>query len=323
MNETNKTHLLKPLKVISIHDLADDIKAYEFADPEGADLAPFTPGAHVTVQVPNGSLRKYSLCNPPSERHRYVIAVKRDAQGRGGSRSMSDDCHAGDLVPVSLPDNAFPMTSSAPSYLFIAGGIGITPIRAMIAALEEAGKERWRLYYFTRNPETTAFLAEFSDSRYRGKVVIHHDHGDASRSFDLWPVLERFTGAHVYCCGPRGLMDSVRDMSGHWPQEYVHFESFVDGASLRSADDKPFIVRLEKAGTTVSVPVGISILEALRESGHAVPASCESGSCGSCRTRLISGKADHRDFVLTPGERNSNIMVCVSRALCEELVLDL
>lgn len=323
MNDANMNHLLKPLKVSAVRDLADEIKAYELVDPEGADLPPFTPGAHITVQVPNGSIRKYSLCNSSSERQRYVIAVKRDERGRGGSRSMVDDCKVGDLIPASAPDNAFPMNETSSSYVFIAGGIGITPIRAMIAALEEAGKERWKLFYFTRNPEGTAFLDELGASRYHGKVVVHHDLGDPNRSFDLWPVLEKFTGSHLYCCGPRGLMDAVRDMSGHWPQEYVHFESFSDAASLRGADDKPFVVTLAQSGESLSIPVGVSILEVLRDAGHPVPSSCESGSCGSCRTRLISGLADHRDFVLSAGERDSSIMVCVSRALCEELVLDL
>ena len=156
-----------------------------------------------------------------------------------------------------------------------------------------------------------------------GPAKRHHDHGDPARSLDLWPVFEKpVSGAHVYCCGPQGLMDSVRDMTGHWSTSAVHFEAFADGSTPRP-EDVPFTVKIEKTGEVLDVPVGVSILEALRNAGHPVPSSCESGSCGSCRTRLVSGDVDHRDFVLTPGEYATDIMVCVSRAKTTELVLEL
>ena len=137
---------------------------------------------------------------------------------------------------------------------------------------------------------------------------------------DLWPLVEKPWG-HLYCCGPRGLMQSVRDMTGHWPPSAVHFEAFTEAAETRP-DDRPFTVRLATSGGSVAVPVGKTILEALRDHGLDVPSSCESGTCGTCRTRLISGDVDHRDLVLADDERASNIMVCVSRARSSEIVID-
>lgn len=310
------------VRISRIREIADGIKEFELVDATASSLPAFTPGAHIAVEVPNGSIRKYSLCNDPHETNRYVIAVKREEHGRGGSRSISDDASEGGFVRVSEAANAFPLVPAS-SYLFIAGGIGITPILAMIRWLEGEGKTNWKLCYLSREPATTAYLDLLSGDEYRGRVLVHHDYGDASRSLDLWPILEKPGSAHIYCCGPRPLMDAVRDMSGHWPREKLHFESFIDGSSLHRAEDKPFAVRLAKSGKVVAVPADKTILETLREAGLSVPSSCESGSCGSCRTMLICGEADHRDFVLTSEEQEKYIMVCVSRAKCEQLVVDL
>jgi phthalate 4,5-dioxygenase reductase subunit len=312
-----------PLRIARITDAAEGIRSFELVQPDGSELPPFTPGSHVKVQVPNGLLRKYSLCNDPAERHRYVITVKRDAQGQGGSMSLCDQAKEGDTLPTSLPDNAFALVEDAKRYIFIAGGIGITPILSMIRSFGELPPAPWKLYYLSRSPETTAFLEDLNAPEYKGKVVIHHDHGDPANSLDLWPVLERPTpGTHVYCCGPRGLMDAVRDMAGHWSSKNVHFESFNEGGGVRP-DDQPFTVRIAKTGQHFEVPVGQTILSVLRDHGCNVPSSCESGTCGTCRTRLVSGEADHRDMVLLPEEMDSQIMVCVSRCKSSELVIDL
>lgn len=313
---------MTPLRIAHVRDVAEGICSFELVHPDGAQLPVFTPGSHIKIRVPNGAIRKYSLCNDPAERGRYVIAVKRDERGQGGSISLVDDARVGDTLLASVPENAFPFVETAPSYIFIAGGIGITPIMSMIASMGELPAAPWKLYYFTRSPETTAFLEELNAPELRGRVHVHHDHGDPAASFDLWPVLERSSGAHVYCCGPQGLMDAVRDMSGHWPHSNIHFESFADGSRPRP-DDTPFVVQLAKSGRSLEVPVGKSILDVLRESGCNVASSCESGTCGSCRTGLLAGEADHRDMVLMPEEMESQIMVCVSRARSAELVLDL
>jgi phthalate 4,5-dioxygenase reductase subunit len=320
MKMQENTTLMLSLKIASARDTALGIRTFELVHPEGAALPPFTPGSHIQVQAPNGMIRKYSLCNDPNETNRYVIAVKRDPAGKGGSISMHEQATVGATLQVSLPDNAFPLVEGAARYLFIAGGIGITPILSMIRSFDELSPP-WKLYYLTQSPDTTAFLDELSAPELRANVHVHHDHGDMQNAYDLWPVLERPGNAQIYCCGPRGLMEAVRDMSGHWSPANVHFESFVDGGQERP-DDKPFTVTLARSGKSLEVPVGKSILAVLREAGESVPSSCESGTCGSCRTTLLKGEADHRDMVLMPEEFDSQIMVCVSRARCGELVID-
>jgi phthalate 4,5-dioxygenase reductase subunit len=319
MSPANADPVLIPRRVTRAERIAEDIHLFELRDPAGGELPEFSAGAHVSVRVPNGLMRKFSLCNDPAERDRYVIAVKREVPGRGGSQSMIRDVAEGAEVPVSAPANNFALAKSPAGYLFVAGGIGITPIMAMIRQLTAAGG-RFRLYYCTRTPDATAFRDELLAPELRGKVKIHHDGGDLARALDLWPVVEKPQG-HLYCCGPRGLMQAVRDMTGHWSPSAVHFEAFTEAAETR-ADDKQFTVRLAKSGGSFVVPVGKTILEALRDHGLDVPSSCESGTCGTCRTRLVSGEVDHRDLVLADDERASNIMVCVSRARSEELVID-
>ncbi|AOB32737.1 phthalate 4,5-dioxygenase [Bordetella sp. H567] len=313
---------MMPLRIASVTDAARGIRAFELVHPEGADLPVFTPGSHIKVRVPNGETRKYSLCNDPSERKRYVITVKREDQGRGGSISLVDEARPGDTLPVSAPDNAFPLVDAPGSLLFIAGGIGITPILSMIRSLQDADAPAWKLYYLSQAPETTAYRDILSAPELRSRVTIHHDHGNPADAFDLWPVLEKPNRGHVYCCGPRGLMEAVRDMSGHWSPARIHFESFLEGGE-RKPDDRPFTVALARSGKEFEVPVGQSILSVLRRAGIKVAYSCESGTCGSCRTRMLTGRADHRDMVLMPDEQESQIMVCVSRAVGDKLVLDL
>lgn len=300
---------------------ADDIMQFELRAVDGGALPAFTAGSHVKVKTPAGGLRNYSLCNAPQQKDRYVIAVKRDAQGRGGSLSMCDRLSIGARLPVAPPVNEFALSERASRFLFIAGGIGITPILSMMRQLTATGRERFHLYYCTRSASSTAFAAEVA-AEFPGKVTFHHDGGDPARAFDFWPLLEKPSTAHVYCCGPRGLMDGVRDMSGHWPFGSIHFESFgIDAATRRQ--DKAFDVRLARSGTVVHVPAQCSILEALRAKGVSIRSSCEAGSCGSCRTGLLEGEAEHRDFVLGENEHATQIMACVSRARSPELVLDL
>lgn len=314
---------MSELRVAHAAMVAQDIRMFELVDPDGRELPAFEAGSHISVLTPAGVPRQYSLCNAPSERHRYLIAVKREAQGRGGSASMVDSLAEGDALPVSAPRNAFPLAPGAAHYLFIAGGIGITPIRSMIAFLETQSTAPYTLYYCTRTPAQTAFLDEFQPGLRRGKLVVHHDEGEPERAMDLWPVLEQPGRRQLYCCGPRPLMQAVRDMTGHWPASSVHFEDFAGEPPPARPDDKAFEVRLASSDRVIGVAADQTILQALRDAGLHVPSSCESGTCGSCRTRLLGGCADHRDFVLTADEKERDIMVCVSRAQTEELLLDL
>lgn len=311
-----------PLRIAAIEEVARDVRSFELVQADGSELPAFTPGSHVKVQVPNGVVRKYSLCNDPAERHRYLIAVKKEADGRGGSLSLHLEARVGATLPTSLPENAFPLEENARAYLFIAGGIGITPILSMIRSLGEPPAIPWKLIYLGRHAEAMAFRDELSAPALRRRVVIHHRGDDAGNSYDLWPALEKPNSAHLYCCGPRRLMEAVRDMTGHWSTRNVHFESFNEGGGVQP-DDRPFAVRLARSEREFTVPVGRSILEVLREHGCNAPSSCESGTCGSCRSTLLEGQADHRDMVLLPEEKATQIMVCVSRAKSERLVIDL
>jgi phthalate 4,5-dioxygenase reductase subunit len=312
---------LRSLRIAAITALADGIRGFTLVDPQGAELPAFTAGAHIQVCTPQGHWRKYSLCNAPSERHHYQIAVKRDDTGRGGSLSMHQDLAVGQLLQTAPPDNAFALVEQARSFLFIAGGIGITPILSMVRALEEDGSVPWKLWYLSRSPQTTAFLPELRDAAGQRRLVVHHDGGQPDQAYDLWPALEKPNTGHVYCCGPKPLMESVRDMTGHWSRGNIHFESFNEGGGVQ-ANDHAFDVVLARSGQTLQVPVGQSILSVLRDHGCQVPSSCESGTCGTCRTGLLEGEADHRDMVLYPEEGSRQIMVCVSRAKGARLVLD-
>ena len=309
------------VQVASKRAVASGTVSFELTSLDGAPLPAFTPGAHLTVITPVGARRNYSLCSDASDRSRYEIAVKRDGRGRGGSISMVDDVQQGARLSISAPRNNFELSARAHDFIFIAGGIGITPILSMMRCLQRWEGANFKLYYCTRDVESTAFLDVLREA-FSGHVTLHHDHGDVNNAYDFWPVLEAPSQAHVYCCGPKGLMDVVADMTGHWPSGSVHFESFgVDAKAF--AENISFDVLLQKSGRTLRVSAQQTLLEALRFNGCTVRSSCESGTCGSCKTGLLSGDVDHRDMVLSEEERANHIMPCVSRAKSGELVLDL
>jgi phthalate 4,5-dioxygenase reductase subunit len=207
-------------------------------------------------------------------------------------------------------------------YVFVASETGITPILAMMRDLKSQSHHQFKLIYCTRDAQTTPYLEELTGPEFGSHLTLHHDHGDSDKAFDFWPEFETPTQAQVYCYGSRELMDAVADMTGHWPSGAIHFES-ATSAAVTLAANTAFTVRLNKSGLSVPVSADQSILQALRASGQQVTSSCESGNCGSCRTGLLAGQAEHRDSVLSECEHASNIMVCVSRATSAELVLDL
>ena len=310
------------VRVLQKNMLTPDIAFFQLGALEGQALAPFTPGAHLSVVTPSGQTRAYSLCSDPHDLSAYGLAIKREVSGHGASKSMVDQLEVGHTLEVKALDNYFELAAHAPEYIFVAGGIGITPILSMMRHLLSLGEQRFELYFCTRSPESTPFLDLLTSEPFAAHVHLHHDRGDPAQQFDFWPVFETPKAAHIYCCGPQVLMDGVKDMTGHWPSEQVHFESF--GAPLVAAEDnETFEVVLAKSGQRLTVPQDKSILDVLRVAGVPVPSSCESGTCGSCRTPLVSGDVDHRDFVLMDDEQSSQIMVCVSRAKGPSLVLDL
>lgn len=300
--------------------LTPHITEFTLAPVEGGALPVFTPGAHVTVETPSGAMRRYSLVNDGTEPTTYVIAVKREPESRGGSASMHDAALEGSALNVQAPENDFPM-SDAPRYLLIAGGIGITPIYAMASHLAREGKD-FDLIYCSRSADEAAYLDELSTA-FGDRMLAHHDEGDPGKIYDFWDHFAEPQKMHVYCCGPRPLMDEIGAISGHWPEGRVNFEDFKPVEVVR-ADDESFDVELRKSGQTLTVPPDRSILETLRDAGFATVSSCESGTCGTCKTRLIEGEADHRDMVLMDEEKSDTIMICVSRACSAgRLVLDL
>jgi phthalate 4,5-dioxygenase reductase component len=318
---TTELPKMMPLRVTRNDKIADGIHLLEFRDTAGKPLPEFSAGAHITIRTPNGALRKYSLCNDPAERDRYAVAIKREVSGRGGSINLIDGVKAGDELMVAPPVNDFELPQRATDFLFIAGGIGVTPFMAMIRQVQAAGK-KFRLFYCSRSPETTAFIDELSAPEFKDSVVIHYDFGNPSRSLDLKPILaERKNREHLYCCGPRPLMEAVRNYTDHWSSAAVHFEAFSD-AEMHKATDTAFKVKLAHSGDVIDVPVTKTILEAMREHGLEVPSSCETGTCGTCRTKMLSGVADHRDLCLAEHEKADNIMICVSRAKTGEITID-
>ena len=219
------------LRIRSITYLAQRINGYELADPEERELPPFAAGAHVSVRAGDGPVRDFSLWNDPAERGRYCIAVLREPEGQG-SREWHERVRVGDIVEASAPRNNFPLCVEAEHHLLIAGGIGITPIMAMIADLRRARAD-FRLDYCTRSPEDTAFLDDLSILAAQGRVQFHHDGGDPAKGLDLEARLRGYEpGTHLYYCGPAGMMRAAEAASRHWPPETVHCQYFAGAKAV-------------------------------------------------------------------------------------------
>ncbi|HEY3910137.1 MAG TPA: PDR/VanB family oxidoreductase [Stellaceae bacterium] len=313
------------LRIRSITYLADAINGYELVDPRGRDLPRFAAGSHIAVRLGGGVLRDYSLCNDPVERRRYCIAVLRERDG-AGSRQLHEAVRVGDTVEVSLPRNNFPVAEEAERHLFLAGGIGITPIMAMIAELRRRGGD-FLLHYCTRSPEATAFREELDLLAAQGRVRFHHDGGDPSRGLDIAAALrEPQLGTHLYYCGPAGMMAAARAAAAHWPVGTVHCEYFTGPSALPPqplGEDRAFRVRLAQSGGEYEIPPGETIIDVLRRHGIAVRTSCELGYCGACLTRYRAGEPEHRDQILSEKDRERYLLICCSRAKTPILELEL
>ncbi|MFC0112476.1 PDR/VanB family oxidoreductase [Kibdelosporangium aridum] len=284
--------------------LGPEICRLELRARDGRRLPPFTAGAHITVTVPNGMARTYSLTDPPGAH--YAITVARESAGRGGSRSLIDDTTIGDELLITPPVNVFP-TADSPSHLLIAGGIGITVIRALRAALLSSEHSQVRTIYLARNRDAAPYADELT-----GQDDLVHLSEESGR-LDLWPFLEVPDGTHVYCCGPGRLMAELRALTMHWNPRTVHFEDFTGTTSAQAAGI-PFSVVWQETGQIIEVAAAETLLDALRGHGIETTSSCLSGVCGTCRLKLVDGTAEHRDAVLAPHEHTSAIIPCVSRA---------
>ncbi|MFK4508392.1 PDR/VanB family oxidoreductase [Bradyrhizobium daqingense] len=314
---------LQELRVKRISYEAESINSYELVLPAGGELAPFTAGSHIDLHLKNGMIRSYSLVNDQSERHRYVIAVNKDAAGRGGSSFVHDSFKAGDIVSVSMPRNNFSLREDAESSLLIAGGVGITPLVSMIRRLQEL-RRPWKLFYATRARRAAAFLGELSAVGSDAQVHLHFDDEHGGRPLNLAATVgDAPASAHLYCCGPVPMLEAFENATAGRPAGQIHVEYFQ--AKQAPAAEGGFEVRLARSNRTIAVEPGKTILNAVLDAGIMANYSCSEGVCGTCETRVIEGIPDHRDLFLSPEEQaaNKTIMICCSGSKSGTLVLDL
>jgi vanillate O-demethylase ferredoxin subunit len=312
-------------RVVSKVAEAIDIVAIGLEPAEGGLFPEFTAGAHIDVDLGMGIVRQYSLCSSPAERSRYLIAVKREPESRGGSQAIHDRLQCGDNVDISTPRNHFPLAADATRHLFFAGGIGITPFMAMIEALDGPGAP-FHLHYFTRSTEHAAFHERLSRDGVKDSVFCHVGVEPPQLRVFLRRTLWKYVpGTHLYVCGPGPFIDAVLSAASAWPQGTVHREYFANPQSAAARPLDACTIRLAKSGKTVEVAEGQSVLAALNLAGCKVPSSCEQGVCGTCVVGLVDGDADHRDAYLTPEERSAGrlFVPCVSRPTADALTLDL
>lgn len=312
------------VRVTEIRDEAFGIKSFRLEAASSPVLPQASPGSHINVHLESGLIRQYSVCNFAEAPDHYRIAVKLEDMSRGGSEAMHA-LRVGDVVEINAPRNNFELIDGASKYLLFAGGIGITPLLAMVRALEGRGA-RYHLHYFTRSPEHAAFHTELSASKFAQKVSFHHGiEPDELRRLLVKLVGPGADGVHLYMCGPRPFMDAVARAAADWPSGAIHREYFGTDPNALAGPREEFEVKLARSGMSFVVPASASLLEILNRNGIEVASSCEEGVCGTCLTRVLDGDPDHRDSYLTGSERNEGdrILVCVSRARTAKLVLDL
>jgi tetrachlorobenzoquinone reductase len=301
---------------------AERINSYELTAPAGGELVAFSAGSHIDLHLPNGMIRSYSLINDQSERNRYVIAVHKDAAGRGGSSLIHETLRAGDLITISQPRNNFALQENAAHSVLIAGGIGITPLLSMIRRLVALGRSS-ELFYAARTRGAAAFLDELN--AISPNVHLNFDQeAPSGKMLDVSAIVGNASqDAHLYCCGPVSMLDAFERATADRPAGHVHVEYFK--AREKAAADGGFEVRLARSNRSIMVEPGKTILGALLDAGIAVNYACTEGVCGTCETRVIDGTPDHRDLFLGKDEQaaNKTMMICCSGSKSRTLVLDL
>jgi vanillate O-demethylase ferredoxin subunit len=304
---------------------AERINSYTLQAIDGGPLPAFTAGAHIEVHLASDLVRSYSLTNDPAERHRYAIAVKHEVDGRGGSAHVHARLKVGDVLQVSAPHNNFVYDEGEHASVFIAGGIGITPILSMMRRATAIDR-RWGLHYASRTRRDAAFLAEIEAlaAASGSETNIVFDQEAAGAALDIAAIVARAgDGTHLYCCGPLPMLEAFKAATRSRPPHTVHLEYFSPVQKAATAGG--FEVRLAKSGRTLAVAPGKTILETLLDAGLPVSYACSEGTCGTCETAVIEGLPDHRDVYLTDEEHaaNKQIMICCSGAKTPLLVLDL
>lgn len=308
------------LQVVAAELIADGVRRLILSDPGGRRLPDWAPGAHIDVFLPGGYVRQYSLCGDRWDPYTYQIAVLREPNSRGGSAHIHDALTIGDRVGIGGPRNNFAM-APAPHYLFIAGGIGITPLLPMIHQAQMLEVD-WRLLYGGRTAGSMAFVKDLS--RYGDRVQLWPQ--DSRGLLPVTSAIEALAAdAKIYCCGPAPLLAAVEALGAELPPGALRVERFVAEPLPAPVRSEAFQVCLERSGLTVTVLPGESILDAVAAAGVSVLSSCGRGLCGTCEATVLDGIPDHRDSVLTDHERASgaSMLPCVSRACSDRLILDL
>lgn len=308
------------VRVVAKDVAARDVAVIELASADGQPLPAWTPGAHIDLDLPNGITRQYSLCGNPRQDSVWRLGVLRETSSRGGSLFIHERLQVGDELSARGPRNRFPL-SAAERYLFIAGGIGITPLLPMLAEVHRAGAD-WSLAYGGRTRASMAFLGELTVYGDRVSVFPFDEVG----MIDIAALLNRpEDGTLIYCCGPQGLLDAVETGTRNWTEGSLHVERFSSAPPVYAAVNQPFEVLFKQSGITLTVGPDETIVEAAENAGIPVMYSCAEGTCGTCESRVLEGTIDHRDSYLTGEERaaGDQMMICVSRSLGIRLVLDL
>ena len=312
------------VRVLTLRHEANGVMSIDLVPYGGSHLPAFTAGSHIDVHLPNGLSRSYSLVNSQCETERYVIGVYRDPGSRGGSKYIHDELRVGQLLRISAPRNHFPLSEPSERNVFIAGGIGVTPFVSMLDRLNSL-RQKWRLHYCARSREQAGFLdrLERLAQAGAGELICHFDQESGGRLLDIAATLgAEPQDAHVYCCGPSGMLAAFKEACRGRDVDRVHLEYF--SSTVAPSVKGGFTVRLQRSGKTVFVPEGNTILEVLLADGMDIPYSCQQGICAACETGVVSGIPDHRDMILSAAEQASNkvMMICCSGSKTDELVLD-
>jgi ferredoxin-NADP reductase len=303
-----------------IAEEAEGIRSFILARADGAPMPSWSPGSHIDLVLDEDLERQYSLCGDPADLRTWRVAVLREPESRGGSARLHEAVEEGHALTLRGPRNEFPL-APAQRYLFIAGGIGLTPLLPMIADLESRGAD-WRLVYGGRQRSTMAFLDELA--QYGDRVTLWPQ--DERGLIDLPALLGTpEEGTAVYCCGPGVLIDAVEDHCAAWPHGALHVERFRPKEGALDGPMTTFEVVLDASGLTLTVGPDESIADVVEAAGVDILTSCREGTCGTCETTVLEGIPDHRDSLLTDDERAANdvMMICCSRARSARLVLDL
>ncbi|GGF61767.1 oxidoreductase [Azorhizobium oxalatiphilum] len=305
-------------RVTAIEEVGEGVKRFTLQDPEGWELPPARPGAHLDLFLPGGLIRTYSLCGPPHAKDRYVIAVKREVEGRGGSMLLHDQVKCGDEMHVSLPRGGVPL--GAGFHLFVAGGIGVTPFLSAASALLAQGRSDFRLHVMSRG---TPPLADQIAPLVASGLAQVHDTTRIARPRLADMLAGAPEGASAACCGPVPMLEDFSSLTDGWPAERVHLELFVPPPLVPDPDARAYTLVLAKSGLEIEVPAGASMADALSAAGADVHVSCGGGICGTCAVTYLEGTPLHRDRCLSPTERGHKLMPCVAQSAGERLVLEL